>query len=124
MRQTVREIRPLLILAAVVVIGVWAVQHNAAIQNSADNISSCDRGNVNRQSDYDAAKGDADDALFFQTQEHDPEIRAGWKRRYERKQAEAGRIVEAAEATGAQTAPGQVTLKCQDLYPAPSLWPF
>lgn len=124
MRAFWHEHRAYLWLAASLVIAVVAIQHNAGVDSREDNINGCNSGNANRQSDYDAAVGDAADALYFSTQEHDREIAAGWKRRYERKTEEAGRIVAAAEATGAQSAPGQVTVICEVRYPAPSWWPL
>lgn len=124
MRSTLHDLRPYLWLAAGLLAAVIVINHNAAVDSRDDNIAGCTSGNANRQSDYDNAIGDAADALYFSTQEHDPEIAAGWKRRYVRKTDEAENVVAAAEATGAQSAPGQVTVICEQRYPAPSWWPI
>jgi hypothetical protein len=116
--------RPFVYLAIGMLAALVAIQHNAAVASRGDNLKACSSGNSNRQSDYDAAEGDAADALYFATQEHDPEIAAGWRRRYARKTIEARRIVVAAKATGAQSAPGHPTINCEQRYPPASWWPL
>ena len=116
--------RAYLPLAVGTVAAVVAIQHNAAVEIRANQIAGCERGNANRLSDWQAATDEAAREHNLAGQSTDPEVatirRDAFKDVRDRDRA----IVLTAKHTHAQTARGEPTIVCTEVYPEPSWWPL
>lgn len=111
-------------LAVGAIAAVVAIQHNAAVEIRANQLSGCERGNANRLSDWRAATDEAAREHNLAGQSDDPEVATIHRHAFKDARDRARAIVLTAKDTGAQTSRGSPTIVCTVVYPAPSWWPL
>lgn len=116
--------RTYLPLAIGTIAAVVAIQHNAAVEIRNTQIAGCERGNANRLIDWQSATDEAAREHNLAGQSPDPEVATIRRDAYKDASDRARAIVLTAKDSGAQTARGEPTIVCTEVYPEPGWWPL